>query len=421
MGRLLATALAAGLLVAAGPADAQTPDDIRATLAELKADAARQAERINKLEQQLRDEQLSRQREDDVRRILKEIREDMAPRCPQWLENLTFFGDLYLRWETIRTNRGQMEENVGKFWLRFGFKYTCMDEQMEVGFRLASGGDRRPTSTLQNLTDQFDEKQIWIDWAYARYSPNWLKGVSLTLGKFKNPLRYTDIIWDTDVSPEGAWLAYDAPEESAPFTPFAGVGVWAIQHNPDAPDAELHVYQAGWHWQVAKGLRWTPSVAWYDYAHIEDNFDIIGPVGNSEANNRLLAEEFNMVDMLNRIEWDLFGVPVQAYFDFVRNTANRFDDQSNAYGGWLLVGRLERKGDWQVLYKYARIEANAIVGGFSDANFGGSNRKGHRLTISYQVSSCAVIGVSGYFTEVITGPFAGDTQARIQGDLYLKF
>ncbi|MHC4718451.1 MAG: putative porin [Planctomycetota bacterium] len=422
MARIRTSVLAVLVFAAPVPAaHAQTPADMQATLKELKAELARQANRISRLEQKIRDEQARRQREQDIRRILKEIREDAAARCPTWLENLTFAGDMRLRYQTECFNRDRTERNIGRFRLRFGFRWTCMEDQMEIVFRLASGEDSRPTSANQTFTDQFDKKEVWIDLAYAKYSPKWLEGVTLMGGKMKNPLAHTDMIWDTDVNPEGVWLGYVSPVKIGPIEPFASIGLWILQHNRDRGDAVLHLYQAGFNWEIIKGVKWTPAITYYDFGNIEENFDVIGARGNSEAGGRLLAEEFNVFNVLNTIKFRLFDLPVSVYFDYAHNCGNEFGGQSDAYATAIKIGRNEQKGDWSIKYKYAYIEADAVVGGFADADFGGANRKGHRLSFYYNLTPCVVVGVNAFFTEVISGPRSDETRGRIQTDVIWKF
>jgi hypothetical protein len=412
---------AAMVLLFAPLSGAATPDELEANLKQLKGQFADQAKRIERLEERLREERLKRDRQADIRRILKEIRADAPAPQPAWLENLKFSGDLRLRYQSACYNTGRMEDNIGRFRLRFGFTKTWLQDQLEVGFRLASGSSSDPTSSNQTFDNQFSQKDVWIDLAYAKYSPRWLRGATLMGGKMKNPVVHTDMIWDSDVNPEGVWLGYVSPVKIGPIEPFASIGVWVIEHNKDRGDAEVHVYQAGFNWEVVPGVKWVPAITYYDFNNIEQNFSVIGADGNSTSGGRLLAEEFNVLNITNEVKFKVFNLPVSAYFDFAHNCDNEYDGQSDAYAARIKVGKNKKKGDWSAMYKYGYIEANAVVGGFADSDFGGANTKGHRVSVYYNVTKYLVAGVSGFFTEVISGSSDGDTRGLLQADLIWKF
>ena len=400
---------------------AATPEELEASLKQLKDQFNDQAKWIEKIEVELRAERLKRERETDIRKILEEIRAEAGGPQPAWLEGLKFGGDLRLRYQKSAYNTGQNGDNVGRFRLRFGFTKTWLEEQLQIVFRLASGSSRGPTSSNQSFDNQFSEKEVWIDLAYAKYSPAWLTGATFMGGKMKNPVVHTDMIWDSDVNPEGVWFGYVSPVKIGPVEPFAGIGVWVIEANTDAPDAEVHVYQAGFNWEVVPGFTWVPAVTYYDFAHIEDNFGVIGARGNSMSGGRLQAEEFNVLDVLNTVKFKVFKLPVSVYLDMARNRGNEFGGQSNAYATGIKVGKNKKKGDWSAKYKYAHIEANSVVGGFADADFGGANRKGHKVGVYYSLTKYLTVGVTGFLTEVISGSMAGNTRSLVQGDLIWKF
>src|SRR5262249_18356862 len=91
------------------------------------------------------------------------------------------------------------------------------------GLRLASGNPQtNPGGTLvggspitanQDLNSLESRKFLWIDAAYAKWTP--IKGgdwtVSGTIGKMDNPFSLSNLIWDYDINPEGAaiQLAYN--------------------------------------------------------------------------------------------------------------------------------------------------------------------------------------------------------------------
>ncbi|MFA5159439.1 MAG: putative porin, partial [Candidatus Omnitrophota bacterium] len=111
---------------------------------------------------------------------------DSTGGASKWLKDLKFSGDLRLRYEafhlkTAANNGYEPNRNRFRFRLRYGFEKT-FNPEMKVGFSMASGdkavstgynGD--PISTNQTLGNNFDFKNIWIEKAYATYTPEWAK------------------------------------------------------------------------------------------------------------------------------------------------------------------------------------------------------------------------------------------------------
>ena len=79
-------------------------------------------------------------------------------------------------------------------------------------------------------------------------------------------------------------------------------------------------------------------------------------------------------------------------------------------------------GDWQLGYNYRDLQADAVVGAFTDSDFigGGTGGQGHLFSFAYQVAKNVQAGVT-YFLDTIdqTGPDLD--YSRVQGDLVLKF
>ena len=65
-------------------------------------------------------------------------------------------------------------------------------------------------STNQTIDGYANKKQIWLDLAYMTYRPEQIDGMSITFGKMKQPWeQVSDLIFDTDVNPEGISASYE--------------------------------------------------------------------------------------------------------------------------------------------------------------------------------------------------------------------
>lgn len=91
--------------------------------------------------------------------------------------------------------------NVGKF--------------VTAGFRVATGDDNSPISTNQNLGGGLTKRNIWLDQAYVKLTP--VEWANATFGRFANPFRSTELLFDSDINFDGAVVGVDAK----PFLPDA--------------------------------------------------------------------------------------------------------------------------------------------------------------------------------------------------------
>lgn len=383
-----------------------------AKIAQLSADIA-------KLKGELNGQDRKKIYREEIRAVVKEMRADAKERSvPKWLDNLTFNGDLRLRYHLQKSDDHTQDKHAGRFRLRLGLKKTWLEKRMEVGFRLASGSSDDPTSTNQTFDDNFSTKKIWIDRAYAKYKPEFLEGSMIVGGKMANPFVHTNMIWDSDVNPEGVWAVYQHPG-FGDFQPFAGFGFFQLNHNSNDGDSTLHAYQVGSVWKINKDVKWTAALAYYDYGHYEDNFS--RAKSNTESGGNLTAEEFNVLNLTNKVSWKAFGLPMSAYLDFAHNCGNELGGQSDAFAFGCKVGKNKKKGDWSVSYKYAWIEQNVTPAAFNDSDFGNTNRKGHQWGAKYNMMDSLTVGANLFSTQPITGSGQDNTELLMLADLIWKF
>jgi len=430
--------MAAGVVLAcaalAPAVETQSADneDLKTTVEALKARLKDQSNRLAELENQQAAEKAS------LAKAIKEMTDSAANKSagPTWLENLKFSGDLRLRMENVGysgDNRvDDKDRNRARARLRFGADKTWLDDQMLVSFRLASGSDNNPTSTNQTFTENFSKKPIWLDRAYAKYEPRCAPGLTAMAGKMGVPLVNTDMIWDTDVNPEGAWLQYKP--KCGDLSPFVNAGWWSLseraQRKTDLHDvgsstafdyelinATLMQFQTGLDWQISKDVKYTVAATYYDFAgydqtyprtngNTETTITETSPLGRTNSYKRV--SDFRMIDLINQLSWKVCDLKMAAYFEIVHNCADNVDvtdyrGQDNGYAAGLKVGENKKKGDWSASYKYAWIEANSTPGAFNDADFGGTNRKGHVVGGMYNLTDDLTLGLSFFLTEPISG------------------
>jgi hypothetical protein len=359
-------------------------------------------------------------------------------------------GDLRLRYEGIYNREEEQTDgslkgmpNRDRFRVRARLFFdSSIGDEIFTQIMLSTDQDtnREATTSNQSLTDDFNDKGIYLARAYAVYTPNWLKKLALAGGKFKNTFLHTDIMWDPDVNPEGAYEYYLYPGW-ANFKPFIQLGQMVVNEVADQTnDAALFIYQAGFDWTIGK-LTWTLAGSYYDWANLENSkylhdANYKGGGGNSfvlDADGNLeYAYDYNLWEGISYVKFKLGSVPTTLIFDYIVNAADNVPDgQDTAYYVGFNLGETKKKGDWSLEYKYARIERDAVVGSLNDQDFYGANRKGHKVKFKYMVLDRLRFDTAFFYTDPVTQWDPSDVtfsknkqrehEDRLQTDLIFTF
>ena len=386
---------------------AQLEVEKNAALSQQNMRIAEQDQKITDLKTEVTGQTAQTTQREEIKQIVKEAQNEAPPVLPEWLTGLDWFGDLRLRYHYETFSSSSMKDvSKGRFRLRFGAKKTWLEEQVEAGFRIASGSSDDPSSTNQSFDDNFGEKNVWIDRAYVKFTPKAVKGLELIGGKMGNPFVHTNVVWDSDVNPEGVWAVYKC-SLSDEIKPFIGAGYFQTDENSSSHNGTLAAYQAGATVSINEDTNVTAAAAWYDYSNYEDTFDRAG--GNTVIGGRLAAEEFDVLDVTAKVSGKVFDIPASIWADWAHNTKNTLDDGTeDAYGIGVKLGRNKKKGDLSVQYKYAYIEANASPGAFDDSDFGHSNSRGHQVGVAYNLADFVTAGVNLFYTQAVSGATSDD-------------
>ncbi len=366
-----------------------------------------------------------------VEKMMEESRDAMRP---GWMENLTFSGDLRLRYQWRHRAAEQRDDDSRfRYRLRFGIVKTWPEDDLELGFRIVTGADDDPTSTNQTFEDMFEEHEIGIDRAYVEWTPRTAKGLTVIGGKMAQPWQTTDLVWDHDVNPGGVWVQYETPP-IGPVTPWVGAGWFQLAYSDvNVPDTNLTAYEMGVRVPGPRSVVWTGSVALYNYTHINQAFATVpwfaaNPSGNTVVGGRLNAGDFDLVAVTNAVTFEALRLPWKAYMEWVHNWANQDPaDRSNGFAAGIKVGANKKKGDWSFKYAYKYIEADATLACFADSDFGGgsqTNRKGNTWKLTYNLRDNVTAGLTLYATEPIDTDMLAEfnkTRIDLRGDLVWNF
>ncbi len=346
-----------------------------------------------------------------------------APRLPSWMSGLTYSGDLRLRYEGITYDDPDAKNrNHGRVRLRFGMEKKITDEVM-AGLRLASGSSDDPTSTNQTFTDDFSEKMIWFDLAYITYKPAWCGSTTIGAGKVKNPFKTTNMVWDSDVNPEGVYTITSLPGTDA-FKPFVTTAFFMAKDQSSAHDANMAGVQGGFDLTVADNLKWTLVGTYYDWFEIEEPGNFYSARGNTVSDGFLTADDFDILNVTNYLSTSVADRPLSFFVDYAKNIGEDApapdSGKDTAYSAGLTYGSAKAKGDWSVSYAYKRIEANAVVGSFVDSDFGYANRKGHVVSAAYALHKNVTAELTGIFAKPVSDAASQET-ATVLADLVFKW
>ena len=99
-----------------------------------------------------------------------------------------------------------------------------------VAAKLATGDDNSPISTNQSLGGGLAKRNIWLDQAYLRLSPQ--KNVTALFGRVPNPFSSTDLVFDRDLNFDGGLIDLHSTFEGGPSIAVRG-GAFPLDFGSD--------------------------------------------------------------------------------------------------------------------------------------------------------------------------------------------
>ena len=444
------------------------------------------------VKQQLKKELEESLRKEVVEEVVRQARKErwgVPDAWPEWVQRLTFGGDIRLRaqddsyagtnaiyyyLDPQKTNNERSLQLLNttedrerlRTRLRFGVQANIIRDQLNAGFRLATGSSSDPVSTNQTLGSTNRPYSIFLDRAFLAWRSRnnvW----SAWGGRMPNPWFSTDLVWDEDLAFDGVALKVnplrDLTESSPDFDPFLTLGVFPLQEvELSQKDKWLYGAQAGFNARLGGSSKMVFAVAYYDYRNIEGKrnspgsslLDHTAPQFLQKGNTLFniadpssgqtllgLASDFNEINLTASIaNYSFAPTHIILTLDYVKNRGfdeqkilQRINGESAAFPSLnrdvdasqvkLTVGRpvVERQGEWQVSFAYKKIGGNAVLDAFTDSDFhlGGTDARGWILGGAYGLALDTWLSVRFISTDEIKGaPLGIDT---LQIDLNAKF
>lgn len=392
---------------------------------------------------------------------------------PEWVTGLKFSGDFRGRFEENNAdNTAYSARDRYRYRVRVGAAVSMLDN-FEVGVRLASGNPQtnpggtlvggQPITANQDLGSLESRKFLWIDAAYAKWTPiqneDWR--VSGTIGKMDNPFRLSNMVWDYDINPEGAAteVTYNLSDKHT----LRGIGAFVVLDEINqgvgavpsiSPSHDPFIIGA----QVQLESKWTPrlqttlSVAAFDIANRDSLSAKTQPFYNSgntrDATTGLLVHNYNPIvaSAAATYRLDSFPLypgkfPIKAIAEYMENPGAPANNRAFRLGGTL--GQAGKKGLWQIDYRYQRLEADAWFDALEDddngayyatgnpqlagtgkANgwFGGTNVKGHLVQATYSFTDFLNFQFTCYLNDlIINAPGQSSGAMHFMLDLNWRF
>lgn len=377
---------------------------------------------------------------------------------PEWVSALKFNGDIRLRYENFTAeNPDFVDRNRFRYRLRFGVTATLMDD-FEAGFRLTSsdpvgtsGGD--PISGNTTFQDNASKKFVYIDQAYAKWSP--LKGPHLSGsvigGKMENPFIVSDMVFDADYTPEG--FAFQSAYQFTDVHAAQLIGGGFILDELGGSSLDSYLYGV----QARLDSVWTPKVKTSGgvAAFIIQNDENLtnGNVPNvNRGNTRNAATapvyNFNPIYADASVTYSLDHAPmftgpfpIKVGVDYLINPAAPESADNYGYSAGVTFGKAGKKNTWELSYTWKYLGNNAWYEELVDSDFGafyqvaqansglgagygsGTGVQGHIVKLAYSPYDSITLSAKWFRTELIHPSPAGSDSLmnRIQVDALWKF
>jgi len=336
---------------------------------------------------------------------------------PDVLSEIEVDGDLRVRYEANTDVEGGPEPHRGVLRFRLGASLP-VGEAFEAGVRLVTGDPDNPRTADVTIGDLLNDLDVSLDRAWIRGRRG---GASAVAGKFANPFRTTELVWDGDVNPQGIAGSYERRWEGG-WSGRATVIAMPVDERAAGDDAEMWGGQLGASRAWSSGAGFEVAVAFWDY-------DLPGPVPPGEARGNNLdpdgggyVSDFDLLDLV--VILSLPGpaeeYPVQVTADVVTNLGAAGDDD-RGFGVDVTVGREWRRGRPAFRYGYAECETDAVLGVFSHDNLPlATNYRNHTVRAAWGVRDDVALGLTWYYFRQLRDDLPG-YRSRIRLDLMVRF
>lgn len=332
-----------------------------------------------------------------------------------WADRIALSGDLRLRYETIDEEQAVRRDRA-RYRARLALAVQASDK-VKVVIELASNADD-PVSRNVTFDGGFSADDLGFDLAYVDWTPT--EGMHVFGGKMKNPLfraGANSMTWDGDLNPEGVAVTYS----KGLF--FGTVAHFFVEERSSADDSALSAAQVGAQFNVSEGAKLTLGIGYFAFSNTIGNEPFYDGAANGNSVDLLgnYVYDYKDTEIFAQFDTRLGALPLQLFAHTTRNGEANTQDTGMAYG--VSLGSARDAGQWEAAIAYYDIEADAVIGTFSDSDFGGGDTDSNGLVLKGKYAVSKNISLAGtYFSNAIDVFSAPERDYdRLQLDVEFKF
>ncbi len=332
------------------------------------------------------------------------------PKELEWLKRLKFSGDLRVRYQLDKTENID-QRHRGRYRFRFGVDAKITDN-INLLAGLATGGTD-PRSTNQTIDNTFERPDIRFDYGYGQYKPfPWL---TAKVGRIKGVPFWvpSDLLWDTDINPDGGALQLEytfLKADTFTLGGFFNTGFFILDEISDTSDPFMYVFQPGVNVKF-NDFSLKGAVTYYGFERVKDRFLNNGSGTNTtRPSPTRLRYNYDSPGLGAELGYEKpFGLAFIPYVALLGEYIYNPDPSRNGdgYAVGMKVGhkKVEEQGSWSARYLYRFLERDAWLDTFpdSDALGGRTNARGHEVELQYGLFKHVSLGADYYYMEPIKG------------------
>lgn len=337
-----------------------------------------------------------------------------------------FFADARFRLEfndLDNSLRGAPERHRQRMRLRFGANYT-LDDQVKVGARMRTGDPTDPRNPHVDIGGGFSSFDLNIDRLFLQYTPDWIDGATVVIGKFGAPIKtnpvYGELVWDMDIQPEGVGVVYDLGAMGPADQSGLVLAQIAVLEQGAGEDLWASLIQWWATHDMGDGNSFNASAAYFYYGDVSPDGNTalaFGGVGHNATNaGGDFISDFGVLDGVLSYVRGAGVLSMEWIKNFRANDA--VGDSGFAFGGaWTFDS-----GD-KVFYQFQNIEQDAIFSPVAqDDLLRTTNHSSHVFGWDRKLTEAMSLRVWALASELEEDMgLNDDTEYRIRVDLNLRF